>query len=138
MRAVPGAGDTMTPKLNDLNPQEQADLQQLLQRAEAGDRTALPELHQALDRLPEIWQQFGNLGQHALHAWITLIAGSNLLLAAALTRKVEELRQQLAAGAAGSPLEQLLIEQIVCCWLQTRHVDTLMAQGQAVATAKQI
>jgi hypothetical protein len=42
-----------------------------LERIQAGEHSLLPELRLALNDRPEIWQSFGDLGQHAKEAWLT-------------------------------------------------------------------
>src|SRR5262249_22615083 len=55
-------------------------------------------------------------------------AGGNPLLAESLTRKVEELKTELA-GRAPSPLERLLAERGAACWLQLHFHDALAAMN---------
>ena len=102
-------------------------LQQLVRRAEGGDETALPELRVALDANPWCWQRYGDLAQQSMAAWLQLIAGPNLLLQESTRRKAEQLRAELA-GPKPSPVERLLVERIVSCWLQTNYADSAYAQ----------
>jgi hypothetical protein len=64
-----------------------------------------------------------------------LAAGPNLLLAESLMRKAEELRTEVA-GASPSPLEQLLAERVVACWLQVSFYDGQVAQTREYTPAK--
>jgi hypothetical protein len=102
-------------------------LQRLVQRAEQGDETVLPELRAALDANPWLWERYGDLAQQSQAAWLQLIAGSNLLLQESTRRKAEQLRAELA-GPGPSPLERLLVERVVACWLQTNYADASYAQ----------
>ena len=102
-------------------------LQQLVRRAEGGDETALPELRVALDVNPWCWQRYGDLAQESMAAWLQLIAGPNLMLHESTRRKAAQLRAELA-GPAPSPLERLLAERVVACWLQTNYADAAYAQ----------
>ena len=63
----------------------QADLAQLLKKAEAGDRSVLPQLRRVLDGDPELWRGYGDLAAHAEASLAMLAAGPNLLLAESLT-----------------------------------------------------
>ena len=56
------------------------DLRQLVQRAERGDESALPELRRLLDREPGLWHFAGDLSRIAEAAMISVAAGNNLLL----------------------------------------------------------
>lgn len=115
--------------LNQLDPQELDRLGPLLVRAEQGDPTALPELRQALDQLPELWAHYGDLALHARQAWVDRAAGQNLLLREALDRRLEAVRAELA-GPEAPPLERLLAEQVATCWLQSAYADAAAAQAR--------
>ena len=116
-------------------------LQSLVKRAEQGDESALPELRAALDTNPWIWQRYGDLAQQVQAAWLQLIAGPNLLLRESVERKAEQLRSELA-GPGPSPLERLLVERVIACWLQVQYADAAYAQqtspspGQHTAALK--
>ena len=121
-----------------LDPQEQEQLGSLLVQAEQGDPAAVPEVRQALDLHPELWQRYGDLALHARQAWVDRAAGANLLLREALDRKLDALRSELV-GPEASPLERLLGEQIVICWLQSAYADATVAQvprEETLATLK--
>jgi len=120
--------------LEELKPDELTHLQALLQRAEQGDVACLNDLRQTLDQIPVVWQRYGDLGRQALTTWRQVIAGSNLLLQESLQRKQEELRNELSGGPDCPPLELLLIDHLLCCWLQVWHVDALKAQGKPPVT----
>ena len=118
----------------DRRPQTEADnqhgqeaLTRLLQRAEQGDRDVLPELRQALDGDPNLWRDYGDLALQAEAALIKLAAGTNLLLAESLQRKLHAMKNELAIESA-SPLERLLVERVTATWLQLSYFDALMTQ----------
>ena len=110
-------------------------LQRLVQRAEQGDETVLGELRAALDVNPWVWQRFGDLGRQAEAAWLQLVAGKNLLLLEATQRKAAQLRAELA-GPQPAPLERLLVERTVSCWLQTHYADAAYAQLKGATPAQ--
>jgi hypothetical protein len=105
-------------------------LQELAARAQQGDRSVLPELRRALDADPRVWQQAGDLAAHAQAAWLSLLAGKDLLLHESVKRQAEAMREELA-GPSPSRLEALLVERIVACWLQTMYADCIYAQARA-------
>ena len=113
----------------------QADLAQLLKRAEAGDRSVLPQLQRALDGNPDLWRGYGDLAAHAEASLAMLAAGPNLLLAESLKRKLAELKAELG-GEAPSPLEKLLAERISTSWLQVTYFDGLVAQAGGAGEAR--
>jgi hypothetical protein len=80
-------------------------------------------------------QDYGNLGRQSEAAWLQLIAGKNLMLHESTRRKAEQLRAELA-GPAPSPLERLLVERVVACWLQVHYSDAAYAQLKGATPAQ--
>src|SRR5215471_7343292 len=114
-------------------------LARLLKRAEQGDHDALPELRQALDADTRLWRDYGDLALQAEAALIRVAAGTNLLLAEALQRKLHALKKELTSEST-SPLERLLVERVTATWLQLSYLDALMTQstGSSEARSKMI
>jgi len=104
-------------------------LRELVQRAQAGDHTVLPELRKALDGDPSLWQIYGDLAAQAQASWLHLLAGKDLMLHESVARKLDEMRTELC-GAGSSPLEKLLIERVLACWVQTCYSDCSYAQSR--------
>jgi len=130
----------------DRRPQTEADNQQgqealarLLQRAEQGDRDVLPRLREALDADANLWRYYGDLALQAEAALIRLAAGTNLLLAESLQRKLHALKKELTSEST-SPLERLLVERVTATWLQLSYLDALVTQstGSSEARSKMI
>jgi hypothetical protein len=105
-------------------------MRRLLERAERGDRSALPALEMLLEATPEVWRAYGDLARVAEDAWVELVAGPNLLLKESLRRKLAELRSELLSDPAPSPLEQLLVERVGAGCLQTAYADAAEAQAR--------
>jgi hypothetical protein len=114
---------------------EQDVLAQLLKRAEAGDRSVLPQLQRALDSNAALWRGYGDLAAHAEASLAMLAAGPNLLLAESLKRKLAALKAELG-GESPSPLERLLVERITATWLQVNYHDGLLAQAAGAGEAR--
>jgi hypothetical protein len=106
-------------------------LQEIVKRAQEGDLSVLPDLRRALDANPQFCEDCGNLATQAENSWLRLLAGKDLLVWEAVGRKLEELRTELC-GSAPSPLEKLLVDRVVACWLQTTHADLIFAQARGV------
>jgi hypothetical protein len=104
-----------------------AELKAIIERANAGDATALPELRKALDEFPELSREFGDMVEHAKQALLTLAAGRCLTARETIGRQMNELRDRLTATAAGE-LERLLVDRICLCWLAVYHADIDLAQ----------
>jgi hypothetical protein len=104
-----------------------AELNALVKRAEKGDPSTLPALRRLLGD-PEAVGLFGDLAKLAENSFVRAAAGDNLLFQESLTRKLELLRAELA-GPNPSPLERLLVERVVACWLQVQDADVRYAQA---------
>jgi hypothetical protein len=104
-----------------------AELKAILERANAGDETALPQLKRAFDEHPELVPHFGDMVEHAKQALLTLAAGKCLTAREAVGREMSELRARLAATAA-TELERLLVDRVCLCWLAVNHADIDLAQ----------
>jgi hypothetical protein len=75
-----------------------------------------------------VWDAYGNLAEAAENAVIELWAGDSALTSAGLRRRLAAMRVELA-GPEASPLERLLAERIVACWLQSHHADLAYARA---------
>ncbi len=97
-----------------------AEVEPMLNRAQAGDISVLPELRAWLDGHPEVWQRAGDLALHAQEKLLTLVAGQDLFAWESIRRKLEQIRIDLAPS---SPLEKLLADRIALCWLAVHFAD---------------
>jgi hypothetical protein len=71
----------------------------------------------------------GNLAELAEESLVKAAAGQNLAFQEALTQKLKLLRDELA-GPNPTPLERLLVERVVACWLQVQDADVRCAQAK--------
>jgi hypothetical protein len=102
---------------------DKALFQNFMERADAGDEATLPLIRFIQDAMPDRGREFGgDLAYVAEQALIREYAKANLWLKEALSRKMEQLRTDLA-GPSPSPLERLLVERVALCWLHTYFVD---------------
>ena len=99
----------------------------LLRRAQSGDETVLPVLRKEMDLFPKLASQCGDLAKIAQHELISVMSGKNLLMKEALPRKLEAMREELA-GPTPTPLEKIMVERVVACWLAVQHAEVLVAQ----------
>jgi hypothetical protein len=104
------------------------DLQQLVDRARRGDASALPMLREIMQKAPSLVDNLGgNLAEQAEASLIKAAAGDDLAFKESITRKLELLRAELA-GPSPPPLERLLVERVVACWLQVQEADIRYSQ----------
>lgn len=98
-------------------------LQSLLRRASDGDEAAVPAIREILHTLPEAVQWFGaDLAHEAEQALIHEITCGNIAQREALLHKLAQLRSELA-GANPHPLERLLVDRVVLCWLHAYQAE---------------
>lgn len=111
----------LTP-LNEAEQAEIADAAGFLKRADEGDQATLPTLRKLLESPAAVEKLGGNLASRAQNALVASICGKRLLDAEALLRKLELLREELG-GPSPTPLERLVVERIVACWLQLHQLE---------------
>ncbi|WP_437222656.1 hypothetical protein SH661x_002880 [Planctomicrobium sp. SH661] len=119
---TPGGGDaqsTESPPAPPSTPEEV--LANLVLRARLGDVSALPALRVALDHNPHLWNKEGDMAIISHAAWIELIAGHDLMRKEQVRRGLNALKVSLSMEA-DSPLEYLLIEQVISTWLQVHYL----------------
>jgi hypothetical protein len=114
----------------------EADLRKLVKRAQSGDASTLPVLRKMLENPALVDGLGGDLARQAELSFIQAAAGEDLAFQEALRRKMELLRAELA-GSSPTPLERLLVERVVACWLQVQDADVRYAQGQKGCTFEQ-
>lgn len=107
--------------------QSMAELQELVERARAGDAEVLPALRHLLESQPEIWQQCADLGGAVVRRWIEHLSFAEPLVAESLALKVRVMKAEIG-GPDPTPLETLLVDRIVVAWLQVQQVDGLAPQ----------
>ena len=105
------------------------EVQALMDRARGGEPGADLKLRALLDEHPEVWRQVGDMAKLAENAWVELIGGPDVGLKESVTRKAAELRAELY-GASPSPLERLLSDRVIACWMQVHHADAVAAQAK--------
>ena len=98
--------------------------QELVEKANNGDKEALTQMQKVLDEQPLIWGQVGDLAAHARLSLIRAISGGDKLLFESVTRKTREMETELA-GESPSLVERLAVERVVSCWLHMQHADTM-------------
>jgi len=67
----------------------------------------------------------GNLAIRAENTLVNVAVGNDEMLREALKRKLATLKEELDGR---TPLERLLIERVVACWLNVYYIDALYAK----------
>ena len=102
---------------------------QIIERAESGDAKVLPALRELLEQVPAIRDCLGADLEGAVKKLITssMAGEENLAFRESLDGKLEAMRKELA-GPSPNPVEALLIDRVVACWLQVQEADLRYAQ----------
>ena len=108
----------------------------MLDRAQEGDPVALGELRKLLDDHPGLLAQTGDLAHQAEQSWLKALGEGNEVFKEAVARQAKALRRELA-GPTPAPLERLLTERVVLCWMALHHAELLYAQRPATLTLDQ-
>src|SRR5262245_37801866 len=98
----------------------------LTDRAQKGDKTVLPALREVLKDPDAVDLLGGDLARQAQLTLIDKFSGKNLMFKEALQRKLDLLKGELA-GPNPTPLERLLVERVVACWLHLYHLEITYA-----------
>lgn len=114
------------------------ELRSLVARAHEGDAVeASRRIRGVLEETPESAQVVGNIvAKRAERILVKRISGDDLLLNEALSLQLQAMREEVA-GIGPSPLEWLLAERVVACWLQLQHAEALYASNLGKLTMSQ-
>jgi len=119
---VPGALE-----LSEETREHMAELQGLSEKAEAGDPEARKELRRLVrTSSPEIIGRASDIARRAEWMLIKTISADEPLMEEAVEARMQHMRAEIA-GENPTPLEVLLTERIVACWMLVELFDMLMA-----------
>jgi len=108
-------------------PESHEEIRAIVRRAEQGDKAVLPVLREMFELGPELANVYGDLAKKAQRELIAAMAGEDLLMKETVPCKLETMKEELA-GPSPTPLEKLLVERIVACWLALQHAELLWTQ----------
>jgi hypothetical protein len=116
-------------------PQTCDEMLQLLERAKAGDESVTEQVRELMMICPEFAESLGgDLEQITERLLSTAVAGEDIPFREAIKHKMKVLRRDLA-GPTTTPIEKLLIDRIVICWLQVQMADIAQAKVEAQTMA---
>jgi hypothetical protein len=104
------------------------ELRDILEDAHDGDQKALSRVREILKELPRMANIFADLAKEAERAVIKRVSGADPIIEEALPIKLKAMKGELC-GQSPSPLERLLAERIVACWLQLQYAEIVYAQN---------
>lgn len=104
------------------------ELRELVELGETDDKSVIPRVRHLLDQHADIADHFGDAAKIATELWLALYAGNSAILTESTRRKMVLLKVSIA-GPVPEPLETLLVEHVVVCWLQMHATEALHAQA---------
>ncbi len=104
------------------------ELKGCVEQAQEGDEEALSKVREILKEAPRLARIFVDLANVAERSFVKRFSGDDPLVQEALPPQLKAKREELA-GPEPSPLEQLLAERIVACWLQLQYAEAIYAQN---------
>ena len=110
-------------------------LMALIDRAQDGDKDALPVLRRVLDEEPRI-ARFVDLARDVERSIVKRMSGDDVFSQEAIPRNLKAMREEVA-GQNPSPLERLLAERITVCWLELQYFEAIYAQNMGNLTITQ-
>ena len=110
------------------NDDRSGQIARLMDKAKKGDKTAMGELRPLLASSPGLLDDYGKLAENTQRSLIRNMSGDNLLFQEGVLQRLSSLRMELS-GMVPSPLEVLLVERILTCWLEVQYYDALYAQN---------
>ena len=103
------------------------ELQILSDKAESGDKHARQELRRAVrESTPEVVAEASDLSSRSSRLLIKTVAADDPLLEEALETRLELMRSKIL-GVDPTPLEVLLVQRVVACWLVVELFEVLMS-----------
>lgn len=126
--------DLMRQEMLVSDPDEMFDV---VERAEAGDESALPALRQMVQHIPEIRKMVGANIEQVVESSIcsSMVGEDNLAFPEGIRHRIAVMRRELE-GPNPSPIERLLIDRVVATWLQIQQADIRCAQTKASDTKR--
>jgi hypothetical protein len=112
------------------------ELRASIEAANAGDEEALAAVERILEESPDFARFFANLANSVEQSYVERLSGGSPVREKALPVRLETMRGEIA-GPAASPLERLLAERIVACWLELHYANLLYTQELPKLTLKQ-
>lgn len=103
------------------------EIRDLLTRAANGDTTTVVAIRKLLEKPDNIEQLGGNLARCAQRSFVDAICGKDITVREAVNAKLTAMRKELL-GENSTPVEVLLVERIVACWLQVQDAEIRTAQ----------
>lgn len=118
-------------------PETSDEIRALLKRTQAGDEGTVPVVRKILENPAMIPVFGGHLAEQVIGAFVTGLGGKDVGFREAMRKKLDLMRAELL-GANPIPVERLLVERVLACWLQVQDAELRAGRSQTDATIRQI
>jgi hypothetical protein len=103
--------------------------------AQDGNEETLPQLRKWLED-PDVVNRFGgDLAARFQAALLKTMTGKDLQFREAVVKKAELHRNEIA-GPNPSPIERLLVERVVACWMSLYHLELFYVENGELTEAQ--
>jgi len=99
------------------------ELREAIDRAQEGDKSALPVIRKHLADQPAIYWEMAEYARIVQGEQIKAYTGGGLYVREIMDEVVRRLREDLSGGDP-SPLERLLVERIISCYLHVNYAES--------------
>jgi len=113
---------------NAVFPTTPEEITALLDRANHGDPAALPYLRSLLESQEYVDTFCGNMALEVQEALVQRHSRASVIVREALLRQLQIMRNELG-GSYPEPLERLLVDRVVLCWLHLHLLEVECARN---------
>ena len=106
---------------------KRAEILALVERARTGDESTVPQIRELLMQPGAMGMLGGDLAEQVFVSMAKSMGGKNVGFREDVRRKLELLRYELL-GDNPTPVERILVERVVACWLQVQDAELRSAQ----------
>ena len=107
---------------------DKGDFLALVKRAEQGTEEAAEEIRELMENDIDTWRPFGDLSHHVKQLFLDQVAAENVLVRESLKLRLDRLKADLLAKD-NSPIRELLVDQVILCWLDVNYQQILAFRG---------
>jgi hypothetical protein len=114
-----------------------AQLRKLIDQANKGNTQALDQICALLPAVAAQWVHLKDMAENAREQFIKVASGEKALFTQELFRRQCTALTRDLAGPDPTPLERLLVDRIVLCWLHLHYAENIYVQAMHELTITQ-
>jgi hypothetical protein len=114
-----------------------AQLRKLIEQANKGNTQAFDRLRAMLPTVAAQWLHLKDMAANAREAFIRIASGEKALFTQEMFRRQCQALTWDLTGPEPTPLEKLLVDRIVLCWLHLHYAENIYVQAMHELTITQ-